>query len=89
MILDLIAWCVFGLIVGAIARLLTPGSDAMGCVGTIVIGIIGSVVGGFLGNLLFGNQPADRFRPAGYVGAIIGGIIVLAVLRMLRPRSAV
>jgi uncharacterized membrane protein YeaQ/YmgE (transglycosylase-associated protein family) len=85
MIVDLIAWCVFGLIVGAIARLLTPGSDSIGCLGTIVVGIVGSVVGGFLGNLLFGDQPANQFRPAGYVGAIIGGIVVLVIVRLLRP----
>ena len=87
-IINLIAWCVFGLFAGAIARLLTPGSDAIGCLGTIAVGVIGSVVGGFLGNLLMGGEP-DNFAPAGLIGAVLGSILVLLVLRMLSPRRPV
>ena len=47
-----ILWlCIIGLIVGAIARLLLPGRDNIGVLGTIVLGIVGSFVGGFLENL--------------------------------------
>jgi uncharacterized membrane protein YeaQ/YmgE (transglycosylase-associated protein family) len=51
--INIIAWIIFGLIAGAIAKFLKPGSDAAGWFATIIIGIVGSVVG-FLGRLFFG-----------------------------------
>jgi len=86
MIGNLIGWCVFGLIAGAIARLLTPGRDPVGCLGTIAVGVAGSFTGGFLGRLLFGES-GDQFSPAGLVGSVIGGIIVLVLMRRLSNRK--
>jgi len=85
MISNLIVWIVFGLVVGAVARLLVPGRDPMGCLGTMVLGIVGSVVGGFLVMLLFGGE-SGRVHPAGFVGAVVGGIIVLLLWRWMRGR---
>ncbi|MCA9270886.1 MAG: GlsB/YeaQ/YmgE family stress response membrane protein, partial [Planctomycetales bacterium] len=59
--LHLIGFVLFGLIVGAIARLLLPGRQSMGWIMTIVLGMVGSVVGGFLGSLLF--QGAGVWQP--------------------------
>ena len=79
-----LAWIVVGLIAGAIARLLVPGHDPIGCLGTIAVGLAGSLVGGAIGDLLTpGHQ---RFEPAGILGSIIGAVIVLAVLRWLGRR---
>ncbi|NUQ61090.1 MAG: GlsB/YeaQ/YmgE family stress response membrane protein [Pirellulales bacterium] len=80
---DLLVWVIFGLFVGAIARLLVPGRDPMGCLGTILLGVAGSVVGGFLASLLFGGL-REGFRPAGFLGALIGGVIVLLIWRRFR-----
>ena len=44
-----LGWIVFGLIVGAIAKLLMPGRDPGGWIVTILLGIAGAVVGGWLG----------------------------------------
>ena len=88
MLINLITWAIFGLFVGAIARFLVPGRDAMGCLGTMAIGIVGSIVGGFLGSLVTGGL-RDGFQPAGFIGAIIGGILVLLLVRQFRgPRVA-
>ena len=48
MVIFIIWLCVIGLIIGAIARLLLPGRDNIGILGTIALGILGSFVGGFL-----------------------------------------
>jgi uncharacterized membrane protein YeaQ/YmgE (transglycosylase-associated protein family) len=85
MLWDVIVWCVFGLVAGAIARLLVPGPDRMGCFGTIILGIVGSLVGGFLSRLIF-RPPGDEFSPAGLFGAIVGGVIVLVIYRRLFRR---
>ncbi len=85
MIGNFIGWCVFGLIAGAIARLFTPGRDPIGCVGTILVGVGGSFAGGVLGHLIFGES-GERFYPAGLIGSVIGGVLVLILLRRLAPK---
>ena len=85
---------VVGLIAGAIARLLMPGRDPIGLLGTILLGVAGSFVGGFLENLLFYHKLAPhRFHFAGIIGSIIGSIVVLLISRIFggkrrRPRRA-
>ena len=84
--IDLLTWLIFGLIVGGLARFLRPGRDPMGCLGTIALGVAGSIVGGGLGWLLFGHAGAN-YHPAGFLGALIGAILVLwAYRRFMRPR---
>ena len=71
-----------GLISGAIARLLVPGRDPMGLLGTVGLGVVGSFVGGFLQNLIFLHTLSLSFHPAGLLGSIIGSIIVLLLSRL-------
>jgi uncharacterized membrane protein YeaQ/YmgE (transglycosylase-associated protein family) len=72
----IIGWIVFGLIAGAIARLLMPGRDPMGWLATIALGIVGSVVGGLIAYALkFGTDP---YSPAGWIFSIIGAMLALA-----------
>jgi uncharacterized membrane protein YeaQ/YmgE (transglycosylase-associated protein family) len=81
----IIAMLVVGLVVGAIARLLLPGPDPMGCLGTAVLGAAGSLVGGLLADLLLGHpgRPAT-LHPAGLVGSVIGAMLLLVLLRLIR-----
>lgn len=85
--MSVIWWLLIGLIAGAIARLLVPGRDPMGWVGTLVLGLVGSLIGGFLGNILFGGDGEDMFDPAGIIGSIIGAVIALLIYRAVRSRS--
>ena len=73
-----------GFVVGLIARALLPGADQMGLVATTVVGIVGSVVGGFAGRLINKPQPGSSFHPAGFLGSIVGAIVVLVLYRMVR-----
>jgi uncharacterized membrane protein YeaQ/YmgE (transglycosylase-associated protein family) len=79
-----IIWlCVIGLIVGAIARLLLPGRDNIGILGTIVLGIVGSFVGGFLENLIeYHTASVHTFHAVGLIGSVIGAFVLLLVLRL-------
>lgn len=79
--MGLLSWLITGLIVGAIARLLVPGRQNLGCLGTIALGILGSLVGGTLFNVLAGN--GLQLRTSGFLGAILGAVILLVGARLL------
>jgi uncharacterized membrane protein YeaQ/YmgE (transglycosylase-associated protein family) len=81
-----LGWIVFGLIVGAIAKLVMPGRDPGGIVVTIVLGIVGAVLGGFIGRALGFYGPND---PAGFLMSLVGAIILLAIYRVLVGRRRV
>ena len=88
MIYSVISWIVFGGIVGAVARLLVPGSQPMSLLMTIGLGIVGSFVGGAISWLIFGT-PTGNINPAGWIMSIVGAIIVVLVyIRVQTPRSA-
>jgi uncharacterized membrane protein YeaQ/YmgE (transglycosylase-associated protein family) len=74
-----IGWIIFGLIVGAVAKLLMPGRDPGGIIVTIILGIVGSVLGGYIGRSL-GMYAPDS--PAGFFMSLIGAVILLAIYRM-------
>jgi uncharacterized membrane protein YeaQ/YmgE (transglycosylase-associated protein family) len=74
---SIIAWMVFGLVIGLIARLLYPGDQSMGFFATMILGIIGSLVGGFI-SWLVGFRPEEgAFRGAGWIMSIVGAMIVV------------
>lgn len=82
----ILIWLIIGLIAGGLARLLVPGPDPIGFLGTMVLGLIGSLVGGFLGNLLSDGE--FDVTAAGLFGSVIGAVIALLIYRSLTNRSA-
>ncbi len=83
---NIIAAIVIGIIAGYLGRLLLPGKDPLGFVGTVVAGIIGALVGYFIFRAI-GIGDEDKFDLGGIIGAIVGTMIVLAVLRVFRGRG--
>ena len=71
---------VVGLVVGAIAKLLTPGKDPGGCIITILIGIAGALVAGYLGRALGWYEPGQT---AGFIASVIGAMLLLLIYRMI------
>src|SRR6266480_3505598 len=82
--MGIIGWIVFGLIVGAVAKLLMPGRDPGGWIVTIVLGIAGALVGGFLGRALGWYGPNDA---AGFLMALVGALVLLGLYRLTLGRS--
>ncbi len=73
-----------GLLIGAIARLLVPGPDPMGLLGTWLLGVLGSLAGGFLGYVLLGSDLEDGpVQAAGFLGSIVGAVLLLLAYRGL------
>lgn len=81
--MGIIAWIIFGLIAGAIAKLIMPGRDPGGFIVTILIGIAGAVIGGFIGTQLgWGGVSGFDLRSFGI--AVVGALLLLLVFRMVR-----
>ena len=75
-VLHLIGTLIFGLIVGLVAKLFVPGENPGGMIVTILLGMGGAVVGSYLGRALGLYAPG---HPAGFIMAVIGAIILLAI----------
>lgn len=84
--MGIIAWIVFGFIVGLIARAVVPGKQSMGFVLTTVLGVAGSLVGGLVASALRGGDPT-AFHATGFLGSLIGAVILLFLAGMvMSPR---
>jgi len=79
----ILGWIVFGLIVGALAKLVMPGKDPGGIIVTMLLGIVGAMLGGFAGRALGLYGPNDS---AGIFMSIFGAIVVLLVYRLMVGR---
>ena len=76
---------VLGLIIGAVAKLLMPGSDPGGIIVTILLGIAGALVGGFLGRAIGLYQEG---QPAGFVMSVVGALVLLFCYRLFTRARA-
>ena len=76
----ILAWILFGLIVGLVARLLVPGPQPGGVLTTILLGIVGAFLGGWLSGVS-GLYPNSQL--AGFLMAVVGAIVVLLLWRFL------
>ena len=83
--LSILGWVLFGVIVGALAKLLMPGRDPGGILVTMVLGIAGAVLAGFLGRALGWYQAGEA---AGFVMATLGAVLLLFLYRRFAARAA-
>jgi uncharacterized membrane protein YeaQ/YmgE (transglycosylase-associated protein family) len=83
-----VAWLLIGLVAGAVARLVVPGRDPLGLVGTLVLGLVGSILGGVVAVALT-DRTMDEFTAAGLLGSILGAIVALVVYRFVQPHGRV
>ena len=83
--MHLLLFLVFGLAVGAVARLLFPGREAGGWLTSLGLGIAGAIFGGFLGQLIGLYRPDQG---AGFVMSVVGAMLLIAVYRAFtRPHA--
>lgn len=82
--MGIISAIVIGLIVGLLARFLKPGDDSMGWIMTILVGIGGSLLA------TYGGQALGLYRAgqgAGFIGSVVGAVLLLFILNMLTKKS--
>jgi uncharacterized membrane protein YeaQ/YmgE (transglycosylase-associated protein family) len=84
----IIGWIILGLLAGAIAKILLPGRDPGGLVGTTLIGIAGSFIGGWLcSHFLHRSVQHQFYDTATWISAIAGSLVLLIVYRLLFGNS--
>ena len=83
---EILGMLLFGLVAGAIARLLMPGRQAMGLFATMLLGIAGSFLGGFLAYLIWGGE---AFRTVGWMGSVLGAILLMMIAAQMGKKSAI
>lgn len=79
--MNFLLFAIFGLVIGALAKLLMPGRDPGGFIITAIIGMVGSMLGAFLGRALGMYGPGTQ--SAGWIMSIIGSIVLLGIYRMV------
>lgn len=82
MIFYILGLLLVGLLAGAIARILVPGRQRLGCLGTALLGIVGSYAGGSLWALL-AHDRFDLRKASTFLGAVAGSVIVLLIWRLI------
>jgi uncharacterized membrane protein YeaQ/YmgE (transglycosylase-associated protein family) len=84
--MGILGWMLFGLVVGAIAKLVMPGRDPGGIIVTMLLGIVGALLGGWVGRAAGWYGPNDG---AGFLMSLLGAILLLALYRMMVSRRTV
>jgi uncharacterized membrane protein YeaQ/YmgE (transglycosylase-associated protein family) len=85
--MGLILFLIMGLVVGVIARAITPGRDPMGWGMTLVLGVVGSFVGWGIGRVLgLYHGGLQVIRPAGFLMSLLGAVVLLLATRGVRRR---
>jgi uncharacterized membrane protein YeaQ/YmgE (transglycosylase-associated protein family) len=83
--MSIIGTLVIGFFAGLVAKLLMPGRDPKGFIITIVLGVIGAFLATWLGRQLGWYNEGEA---AGFIGAVVGSIIILAIYRITLGRRA-
>lgn len=76
-----LAILLIGFVVGLLARFLKPGDDSMGLILTTLLGIAGALVAGWIGQRMGWYAPGEA---AGFVGALLGAILILVLVGLFR-----
>ncbi|MEU3499768.1 GlsB/YeaQ/YmgE family stress response membrane protein [Streptomyces hundungensis] len=78
--MGILSWIILGLLAGAIAKILLPGRDPGGLIGTTLIGVAGAFVGGWISARWLDRPIANHFYDGATWGAAIGGSLVLLII---------
>jgi uncharacterized membrane protein YeaQ/YmgE (transglycosylase-associated protein family) len=80
---QIIGLIVVGLIIGALARLITPGRQHMSIVATLALGVVGAFIGGTIGGLLNDNTSPFELNVLGFIFAVIAAVLLVGIAERL------
>jgi uncharacterized membrane protein YeaQ/YmgE (transglycosylase-associated protein family) len=82
----ILSFLLFGLVAGAVARIVTPGRHAIGCLATMVVGVVGAFIGGLIGDVVLGHRVRFGWDLGPFLLAVVGAVILLMLLESIAGR---
>ena len=82
----MIGFIIAGLIIGALARLFTPGKQRLGLLATLLLGLAGSVIGGTIAAIL-GTGSIFELNVFGFIIAVISAVMLVGTAESLSARN--
>jgi uncharacterized membrane protein YeaQ/YmgE (transglycosylase-associated protein family) len=82
-----LSWIVFGLLAGAVARIVVPGRHRIGCISTLAVGIVGALIGGLIGQVVLGRRVHFDWDIKPFLLAVVGSVVLLLALEALAGRG--
>lgn len=86
-ILGILAWIIFGGIIGWIASKIMDTDEEQGIAANVVVGIVGALLGGFLANLIGLSAPEAGFDIYSFLISLIGAILLLGIVKLFRSNT--
>jgi uncharacterized membrane protein YeaQ/YmgE (transglycosylase-associated protein family) len=83
--MGILAWIIFGLVAGIVAKVIMPGRDPGGFILTVIIGIAGALIGGYV-STLFGFGDISGFDIRSFIIAVLGALVLLFIYHRVRGR---
>jgi uncharacterized membrane protein YeaQ/YmgE (transglycosylase-associated protein family) len=78
-----VSFLLFGLVAGLVARAVTPGRQAIGCLPTIAVGIVGAFLGGLIGNVILGHKTHFGWHLGPFLLSVAGAVVLLLALEAI------
>jgi len=87
--MDIIIWVIVGALAGWVASMIMKTDASMGALANIVVGIIGAFIGGWVVSLFGYNVAEGQINIPSILTAILGAVILLAIIKAVRGQRAV
>ena len=84
--MGIVSFIVFGLVAGLVARLVTPGRHAIGCLATVAVGMVGALLGGLIGDVALGHKVRASWHLGSFLLAVAGSVVLLLALEAIAGR---
>ena len=84
--MNVLSWILFGLLAGLVARAVTPGRQATGCIATVAVGMVGALIGGAIGEIVLDRDVRFQWDLGPFLLAVLGAVVLLLVLNALGGR---
>ena len=84
--MGIVAFLVFGLLAGIVARVVTPGRQAIGCLPTLAVGVVGAFIGGLIGQVVLGHKVHFGWSWGPFLLAVVGAVVLLLLLEAVQGK---
>ena len=84
--MGILSFLVFGLVAGFVARAVTPGRQAIGCLATLAVGVVGAFLGGLIGQVVLGHSVHASWSLGPFLLSVLGAVVLLLALEAIAGR---